>query len=54
MVIALLPLVPWVMVKLAGDEERVKFGTVTGQLFTRFAALTVPIPVAKSHPVFVP
>jgi hypothetical protein len=25
-----------------------------GQLLTRFAALTVPIPVAKSHPVVVP
>jgi hypothetical protein len=25
-----------------------------GQLFTRFVALTVPIPVAKSQPVVVP
>lgn len=25
-----------------------------GQLLTKFAALTVPIPVAKSHPVVVP
>lgn len=25
-----------------------------GQFFTRLAALIVPIPVAKSHPTFVP
>lgn len=55
-VIVLAPLVPCVMVKLLGDAESVKFGTgaETGQLFTKLAALTLPIPVAKSQPVVVP
>jgi hypothetical protein len=55
-VIVLAPLVPWTMVKLFGDAESVKFGTgaETGQLFTKLAALTLPIPVAKSQPVVVP
>jgi hypothetical protein len=44
------------MVKLLGAVERVKLGCVVdeGQLLTRFAALTVPMPVAKSQPVVVP
>ena len=47
------PEVPCRMVKLAGDAERRKLGCVVdeGQLLTRFAAFTVPIPVAKSQPV---
>ena len=55
-VIVLAPLVPCTTVKLFGDAESVKFGTGadTGQLFTRLAALTLPIPVAKSQPVVVP
>jgi hypothetical protein len=47
---------PWRKVKLAGDAESVKLGCDEdeGQLLTRLAALTVPMPVAKSHPVVVP
>jgi hypothetical protein len=47
---------PWRKFKLAGDAESVKLGCDEdeGQLFTRLAALTVPMPVAKSHPVVVP
>ena len=50
------PAAPWRMVKLLGEVESVKLGCVVdeGQLFTRFAALTVPMPVAKSQPVVVP
>jgi hypothetical protein len=53
-VIVLVPLVPWVMVTLFGEGVSVKFGAPPGQLFTRLAAFTVPIPVAKSQPVVVP
>src|SRR5437867_11346411 len=55
-VIVLVPLVPCVTLKLPGDAERVKvgFGPPVGQLITRFVALRVPIPVAKSHPGVVP
>ena len=40
----------------AGFDERLNSptGAADGQLFTRLAALMVPIPVAKSHPEFVP
>jgi len=50
------PAVPWRMVKLLGEIERVKLGCAVdeGQLLTRLAALTVPMPVAKSQPVVVP
>ncbi len=51
------PLAPCVMVKLVGEAERVKLGCgeeADDQLLTRLAALTVPIPVAKSQPVVVP
>jgi len=51
MVMVLLPLEPWVMLKLDGDAKRAKLGEEPGQLFTRLAALTVPMPVAKSQPV---
>ena len=56
MVMVVEPEVPWTRVKLAGDAERVKFGCVVeaGQLVTKLAALTVPMPVAKSQPVVVP
>jgi hypothetical protein len=56
MVMVLEPEAPWTTVKLAGDAERVKLGVGVepGQLFTRLATLTVPIPVAKSQPVVVP
>lgn len=49
-------LLPCTTVKLPGDAESAKFGSdeVPGQLFTRLAAFIVPMPVAKSHPVFVP
>ena len=53
-VIALVPLLPGVRLTLPGDAERKKFGVDDGQLFTRLAALTVPIPVAKSQPAVVP
>jgi hypothetical protein len=52
-VIVLVPLVPCVIVKLSGDAESEKFGPEDGQLFTKFAAFTLPMPVAKSHPVVV-
>jgi len=50
------PAPPCVIVTLPGDAARVKLGfcVVAGQLFTRFAALTVPMPVAKSQPVALP
>jgi hypothetical protein len=55
-VIVLVPAVPCVIVKLLGEAESAKFGVCAeaGQLFTRLAAFTLPIPVAKSHPVVVP
>jgi hypothetical protein len=55
-VIVLAPLVPCVIVKLLGESERAKFGfcAEAGQLFTRLAAFTLPIPVAKSQPIVVP
>lgn len=48
--------VPWRRVRLPGDDESVKPGCVEdpGQLLTRLAAFTVPMPVAKSQPVVVP
>ena len=47
---------PCWMVTLAGDAERRKLGWVVdeGQLLTRFVALRLPMPVAKSQPVVVP
>lgn len=53
-VIVLVPLVPCLSVMVFGEAEIEKLGPEAGQLFTRFAALTVPIPVAKSQPVVVP
>jgi hypothetical protein len=53
-VIVLVPVVPCVRVKLLGVAERVKFGVDDGQLFTKLAALMLPIPVAKSQPAEVP
>ena len=52
-VIVLVPLAPCVIVKLLGDTESTKVGVGEdpGQLLTKLAALRVPIPVAKSHPV---
>ena len=50
------PEAPWSRVNAAGDDESVKLGCVVdeGQLLTRLAAFTVPMPVAKSQPVLVP
>ncbi len=55
-VIVLVALLPCAMLRLPGDADKVKLGigSPVGQLFTRFAALRVPIPVAKSQPVVVP
>ena len=53
-VIVLVPLAPCLTVTLFGEDESEKFGPEAGQLLTRFAALTLPIPVAKSQPVVVP
>jgi hypothetical protein len=53
-VIVVVPLAPCVIVTLVGEAEREKFGPKAGQLFTKFVALTLPIPVAKSQPVVVP
>jgi hypothetical protein len=50
------PAAPCKKVKLVGDAERVKLlcDANGGQLFTKLAALTVPMPVAKSQPMVVP
>ena len=50
------PTAPWRKVRLVGDTERVKLGCdeADGQLFTKLATLTVPMPVAKSQPTLVP
>ena len=59
-VIVLLPLAPCVIVRLLGEADKEKSGWLggggaePGQFFTKLAALTVPIPVAKSQPTFVP
>lgn len=53
-VIVLEPLVPCLIVMLPGEAESEKFGPEAGHLFTKFAAFTLPMPVAKSHPVVVP
>jgi hypothetical protein len=54
--IVLVPVPPCVMVTLLGDVERIKpgLGPFAGQLFTKLFAFSVPMPVAKSHPVVVP
>ena len=58
MVIVLWPLEPCVIVRLAGDADKEKSGwfggAEPGQFFTKFAALMVPSPVAKSQPTAVP
>lgn len=51
MAIALVPLLPWMIDNAPGVAARVKPGAGAGQLLTRLAAFTVPIPVAKSQPV---
>ena len=50
------PAAPWRNARLAGDTESVKPGCVDeeGQLLTKLAALTVPMPVAKSQPTLAP
>lgn len=50
------PEVPCRIVTFDGEAERRKLGCVVdeGQLFTKLAALIVPMPVAKSQPVVVP
>ena len=55
-VIVFAALLPCVRVMLLCDVERKKpgMGPPVGQLFTKFVALSVPIPVAKSQPVSVP
>lgn len=53
-VIVLVPPAPCVSVTLLGEAESEKLGPETSQLLTRFAALTLPIPVAKSHPFVAP
>jgi hypothetical protein len=55
-VMVLEPLVPCVIVKLAGDVDSTNLGVAVdpGQLFTKLVALTVPMPVAKSQPIVVP
>jgi hypothetical protein len=55
-VILLAPLVPCTSATLVGDADSTNPGRVgdPGQLLTRLAAFTVPMPVAKSQPVAVP
>lgn len=52
MVIVVPPPLPWTTVTVLGEAERTKFcaGAVAGQLLTRLAAFTLPMPVAKSQP----
>ena len=52
----LVPLAPCGTVTLPGEAKSRKLGALVelGQWPTRLAALTVPMPVAKSHPVVVP
>ncbi len=56
-VIVVEPEAPWMKVKLLGEADRAKLGcgdVADDQLLTKFAALMVPMPVAKSQPVVVP
>jgi hypothetical protein len=55
-VIVVEPDAPCTKARLEGAEERVKLGCDEdeGQLLTKLAALTVPMPVAKSQPTLVP
>ena len=53
-VIVLVPLAPCAIVKLVGEAESEKLGPEDGQLFTRLAALRLPIPEAKSQPIVAP
>src|SRR5260370_24340699 len=50
------PAAPWRKVRFVGDAKRVKLGCGDdeGQLLTKLAALTVPMPVAKPQPTVVP
>jgi hypothetical protein len=48
---AVVPLPPWPTVTLPAEVESVKVGLLPGQLLTRLAAFTEPMPVAKSQPV---
>lgn len=52
-VIVLVFALPWAMETLVGAALRLKFpmGAAAGQLLTRFVALMVPMPVAKSQPM---
>src|SRR5467141_793626 len=56
MVMVLEPLAPCVKVRLLGEVDTRKLGIDVdpGQLFTKLAALSVPMPVAKSQPTRVP
>jgi hypothetical protein len=56
LVIVVEPNDPCRTVKVAGEADKVKLGRGAddGQLFTKLAALIVPMPVAKSHPTLVP
>jgi hypothetical protein len=54
MVIVLVPLLPGAIIIVFGEGKTMKLGALVGQLLTRLAAFTVPIPVAKSQPVLVP
>ena len=55
-VIVDVPVLPCVTDTLLGEADSVKLGVCVdpGQFATRFAAFTVPMPVAKSQPVLVP
>lgn len=50
------PEAPWRNANVESDVDNVKLGcgADVGQLFTKLAALTVPMPVAKSQPTLVP
>jgi hypothetical protein len=56
MLIVVNPDAPWRKATVEGAADSVKLGCGAdgGQLFTRFATFTVPIPVAKSQPTLVP
>ena len=51
---AVLAVDPCVTLTPLADADSVNVGCAPGQWFTRFAALMLPMPVAKSQPMFVP
>lgn len=51
MVMVLFMLLPGEIVMVFGEGRRLKLAALVGQLFTRLAAFTDPMPLVKSQPV---